>query len=305
VAAKLTDRPVIGILHPGAMGASLGAALKATAGQVIWAAEGRSDETSKRAELADLVAVRDVAELVASADVVISVCPPAAALAVAEQVALHGRPLLYVDANAVAPDTVRKIADLFGQERVVDAAIIGPPAWRPGQTVLWAAGEQAEPLAALFAGSAVEARVLDANIGSASALKACFGLQSKALPTLWLVLAAAARQYGVEEALQSELERTGVRLDLELDEAGSRATAKAWRWAAEMDEAAKVLRAAGLPDGFSGAAADVYSRIAAFVPRGTGFEVSLVLEALRRRPKDGDLPSNVPTLGDEGLTYSP
>ena len=57
------------------MGAALGAALKPVAGQVIWAAAGRSDATSKRAELADLVAVPDIAELVARSDLVISICP--------------------------------------------------------------------------------------------------------------------------------------------------------------------------------------------------------------------------------------
>ena len=76
--------------------ASLGAALKGRSGQVIWAAQGRSDATTKRAELADLVPVRDVAELAARADVVVSICAPAAALEVAEQVAGYGRPAIYV-----------------------------------------------------------------------------------------------------------------------------------------------------------------------------------------------------------------
>jgi len=34
----LGERPVVGVLHPGSMGAALGAALKPVAGQVIWAA---------------------------------------------------------------------------------------------------------------------------------------------------------------------------------------------------------------------------------------------------------------------------
>ncbi|MBV9919815.1 MAG: hypothetical protein JOY78_03030, partial [Pseudonocardia sp.] len=64
VADVLPPRPVIGILHPGAMGAAVGAALKPAAGTVIWAAAGRSLTTSKRAETADLVGVPNVAELV-------------------------------------------------------------------------------------------------------------------------------------------------------------------------------------------------------------------------------------------------
>lgn len=54
----LPSRPVIGVLHPGAMGASVGSALKPVAGAVIWAAAGRSITTSKRAEIADLVGDR-------------------------------------------------------------------------------------------------------------------------------------------------------------------------------------------------------------------------------------------------------
>src|SRR4051794_3449995 len=96
-------RPVVGILHPGAMGAALGSALKARAGAVIWADAGRSHATAKRAELADLQAVPDVAELARRAHVIVSICPPHAARDTAAEVAAAlgdraARPL-YVDAN--------------------------------------------------------------------------------------------------------------------------------------------------------------------------------------------------------------
>jgi len=282
MAAGLPSRPVVGILHPGAMGASIGAALKARAGQVIWAAAGRSYETSKRAELADLVAVRDVAELVRCADVVISICPPSAALDVAAEVASSGRPALYVDANAIAVETVDQIESLFGTSRMVDAAIIGPPAWRAGSTVLWVAGEQADTFAEFFDGSAVEARDLGKQLGSASALKACFALQSKAMPALWFALAAAAREYGVDDAVRSELSRDGIDLDVELERITERAVTKAWRWSGEMDEAAKVLRAIGLPDGFSSSAAEVYRRVAAVVGNASDPDSTTAVEAVRR-----------------------
>ena len=265
---QLGVRPVVGVLHPGAMGASLGAALKGRSGQVIWAAEGRSDATAKRAELADLVPVRDVAELVARADVVVSICPPAAALEVAEQVAKYGRPAIYVDANAVAPGTVTRIGQLFGPDRVVDACVIGPPAWRPDTTQLWACGTAANAVVELFAGSAVSAHPLDARLGSASALKACYGLQSKAVPALWLALAAAAERYGVRKALGAELARDGVDLEAELARISRGAAPKAWRWIGEMEEAAATMADAGVPDGFSAAAAEIYRRIEAVIGRG-------------------------------------
>jgi 3-hydroxyisobutyrate dehydrogenase-like beta-hydroxyacid dehydrogenase len=261
----LPPRPVIGILHPGAMGAAVGNALKPVAGAVIWAAAGRSLTTSKRAETADLIGVPDVAELVRRADVVISVCPPDAARALAEEVApLLARPdQVYVDANAVSPATAAGIAELLGAERVVDGAIIGPPAWEPGRTVVWLAGAAAPAVAALFDGSPFAAKVLPGPVGSASALKACFALQSKALPTLWVQLDAAARAYGVADEIREELHRTGVDLDDRLAGIDAQARGKAWRWVGEMQEAGDAFAAVGLPDGFSRAAAQTYERMAA------------------------------------------
>ena len=93
-------------------------------------------------------------------------------------------------------------------------------------------------------------------------MKACFALQSKALPAIWLEIAAAARGYGVEQELRDELERTGVDFPAAVARATDAAKAKAWRWAGEMDEAADTVRAVDLPDGFSRAAAEIYRRLA-------------------------------------------
>ena len=288
--ARIPTRPVVGGLHPGAMGAAVGSALRPRAGAVIWAAAGRSRQTSKRAELADLVGVPDLPALARRSDMIVSVCPPHAARDVAAQVAAaldgpapdranaasgtsdrpnaafapSGRPPrgpIYVDANAVAPATVRAIGDLLGADRVVDGAIIGPPAWERGHTVLWLSGPAAGEVAALFTGSPFTARVLGAELGTASALKACFALQSKALPAIWLEIAAAARAAGVEDALGEELRRTGVDYAAAVARAAG-AAPRAWRWAGEMDEAADAMVALDLPDGFSRAAAEMYRRLA-------------------------------------------
>ncbi|MBP0461001.1 DUF1932 domain-containing protein [Streptomyces montanisoli] len=259
------ERPVVGVLHPGAMGAALGAALKASSGEVLWAAAGRSDATAKRAELADLVAVPDIAALARRCDLIVSICPPHAAFDTAARVAdaladgaASARPPLYVDANAVSPATVRRIAGLFGPGRVVDGAVIGPPAWEPGRSVLWLSGQHAEAVAALFGGTPFAARTLGAEPGRASALKACFALQSKALPTIWALMERAARSAGVDAELRAELARNGLDLDERLSALSAKAGTTAWRWAGEMDEAAEAMAELGVPDGFSRAAAEVY-----------------------------------------------
>jgi len=168
----LPIRPVIGVLHPGAMGAALGCALKPVASGVVWAAAGRSVRTSKRAELADLIGVPDLVELVRRCDVVVSAVPPHAALELAQQVAAAAagrvQPLLFVEANTVSARVVGQIATLLGTQHVVDAVVIGPPAYEPGRAELWLSGQAADTVAALFAGSPFAPRVVGGRPGAAS-----------------------------------------------------------------------------------------------------------------------------------------
>ncbi len=257
----------VGVLHPGQMGASLGAVLRPKVADVLWAEEGRSDETAKRAEWADLVAVRTLTDLVSRSNVIVSVCPPDAAVEVARAVAAAGGVDLYIDANAVAPSTMEEIDVLLGTDHVVDGAIIGPPVWKPATTVLHLSGQHAEDAASLFSDTRLETRVVGPRAGQASAVKACFALQSKALPTIWAVIGAAAQQYGVGAAVREELARDDIDLDAELDRLATRATTKAWRWVGEMTQSADAMATAHLPDGISLSAAEVYRRVAAVLPR--------------------------------------
>ena len=113
------------MLFPGEMGAILGAAAAAR-GEVVWASEGRSDATARRAREAGLRDVATVEELVRSSDVVLSVCPPAIAEDVARAVAAFGFEGLYVEANAIAPARVERIAAKLAERgiRVVDGSVI-------------------------------------------------------------------------------------------------------------------------------------------------------------------------------------
>jgi 3-hydroxyisobutyrate dehydrogenase-like beta-hydroxyacid dehydrogenase len=65
----------ITVLHPGEMGAALGAALVAAGSPVLWTSAGRSSETAERAGRAGLTEGDPL-----TADVIVSVCPPHAAL---------------------------------------------------------------------------------------------------------------------------------------------------------------------------------------------------------------------------------
>jgi 3-hydroxyisobutyrate dehydrogenase-like beta-hydroxyacid dehydrogenase len=233
----------IGLLFPGEMGALVGGAARA---EVLWASEGRSEATARRAAEAGLRDVGGLDELVAASELVLSVCPPAIAEDVAASVAQAGFAGLYVEANAISPKRVERIAGTG--LRVVDAAVISPR-----EVHLYLSGEPAdvERVGALFEGTAVPPVVLPGGVGAASALKMAFGGWNKIGAALTAQAFAIARSYGVEEWLAQE----GV-------EAG-RVTAagpKAWRWAPEMEEVAATCSDLGLPEGMARGAAELFER---------------------------------------------
>jgi len=151
----------IGILHPGEMGSAVGAAARAGGARVLWASAGRGGVTRERAAAAGLEDAGTLAGLVAASDVILSVCPPAAARDVARAVAVHRFAGLYVDANAIAPATTREVGALVEKAgaRFVDGGIIGPPPVTRGTARLYLAGDGAARVAALFAGGALEAKL--------------------------------------------------------------------------------------------------------------------------------------------------
>jgi 3-hydroxyisobutyrate dehydrogenase-like beta-hydroxyacid dehydrogenase len=247
----------VGLLHPGEMGAALGAVLRERGTPVLWASEGRSAETTQRAEDAGLEDVGSVDELARRSDVILSVCPPHAALDVAH--AVPGFTGVYVDANAISPATAHAVADTVA--RVVDGGIIGPPPRSAGTTRLYLSGVEADSVAELFADTVVDARAISEEIGSASAVKMAYAAWTKGTAALLLAVRSLARSEGVEPTLLEEWELSLPELPDRSVQAAASAATKGWRWVGEMEEIAATFATAGLPDGFHLAAADVFRAI--------------------------------------------
>jgi 3-hydroxyisobutyrate dehydrogenase-like beta-hydroxyacid dehydrogenase len=248
----------IGLLHPGEMGAAVGAVLSEQGERVVWASAGRSSETRTRAEEAGLEDAGSVEELVRGSDVILSICPPHAALEVAAAVA--GFRGVFVDANAIAPATAREVAAVIaaGGGDTVDGGIVGPPPRASGTTRLYLSGTEAESVAGLFSGSAVDARALSGEVGTASALKMAYAAWTKGTAALLLAVGELARVEGVETTLREEWQLSLPELPERSQRAARSAQAKGWRWVGEMEEIAASFDAAGLPDGFHRAAAEVF-----------------------------------------------
>jgi 3-hydroxyisobutyrate dehydrogenase-like beta-hydroxyacid dehydrogenase len=239
---------IVGLLHPGAMGAALGDALQAGGHEVLWASDGRSAATRGRA--AGFGDVGTVTALADESELLLSVCPPHAALDVAA--GTEGFSGVYVDANAISPATAREVAALHA--RFVDGGIVGSPPRRPGTTRLYLSGDEAPTVAALFAGSVVSTRI----VTDASALKMTYAAWSKGTAALLLAIRDVACANGIWDDLLAEWRESAPELPARLEAAERSAAAKGWRWIAEMEEIADTFAAAGAPDGFHRAAAEVY-----------------------------------------------
>jgi 3-hydroxyisobutyrate dehydrogenase-like beta-hydroxyacid dehydrogenase len=203
-----------------------------------------------------------VERVAAESEVVLSVCPPHAASDVARAVTRCGFRGLYADANAIAPATARAVAAIVepGGGRFVDGGIIGPPPRAAGTTRLFLSGPAAKELAGLFEGTPLQVILLAGSPEAASAVKMAYAAWSKGSTALLLSARAAARAYGVEDALAGEWQRSAPELAGRLESGARAAGAKGWRWVGEMEEIATTLEAAGLPSGFHLAAAEIFRR---------------------------------------------
>ena len=245
----------VGLLHPGEMGAAIGALLVERGHEVLWLRRGRSEQTARRAAAAGLTSAENLEE----AEVILSVVPPHAALDVARSV--QGTPALVIDANAVSPMTATRIGQLLGG-RWADGGIVGPPPTQMGTTRLYLSGEHASEAARLFEDTRLEPVVLGGSPVAASALKMAYAAWTKGSAALLLSALASARATGVEDALRAEWSRSQPRLEARWHAASDAAATKGWRWAGEMNEIAATYAAAGLPSGFHEAAAEVFDRAA-------------------------------------------
>jgi 3-hydroxyisobutyrate dehydrogenase-like beta-hydroxyacid dehydrogenase len=276
----------VGLLHPGSMGAAFGAQLRARGHTLLWCPDGRSDGTRLRAEGAGLRPVA-LPELVARSQVLFSLCPPAAAEEVAAQVAAvrTGADAIYVEANAVAPSRMQRIAELLEPMPVVDAAVVGsPPTGGKTPTLYLAgAGERTDRIVQLFAETDVRTHVLGDRLGAASALKLAYTSYQKVSRVLAAVAYGAADTYGVgDELLEIAAKRTRSYL-VETDYIPKTA-ARAWRWGPEIEDAAALLADAGLPDALMHAAAVTLARWDD--SKDQALTIAEALEALHVEPDD-------------------
>jgi 3-hydroxyisobutyrate dehydrogenase-like beta-hydroxyacid dehydrogenase len=259
----------VALLHPGNMGVTIGAAAATSGARVIWVSDQRSQATQERANRAHLVDVKNLIDAVRESEVILSVCPPDAALELARKVAEHKFKGVYVDANAISRATAEEIGEIMTKAGAsfVDGGIIGAPVKQAGTTRLYLSGNRAAEIAELFSASMLTARAIGPNPGAASALKVVYAAWTKCTDGLVLAIRALAAIEGVDQALSEEWSISQPDLMRKSMRAAAVAAPKAWRYVGEMKEIAESFAAAGLTPDFHNAAADVWERLAPFKDR--------------------------------------
>jgi 3-hydroxyisobutyrate dehydrogenase-like beta-hydroxyacid dehydrogenase len=244
------------------MGASIAASMMDSGCEVWWVAEGRRAQSIARAESIGLRDAGSLAELCASCDGIVSVCPPEFALGVAESVAACGFHGVFADVNALAPAHKVAMGQILAEQGIAfaDGGVIGLPSRVQGETTVFLSGPAASTVAAWFAHGRIGAEVIAGEVGKASALKILFAAHNKGTIALRTALYAAAEEYGILAELQGQFAHRGLSLE-KIEVEIRRAAAKAWRWVAEMQEIGESLESVGMPGDFHAGAAKVYERL--------------------------------------------
>ncbi|ENN87697.1 hypothetical protein RHSP_46127 [Rhizobium freirei PRF 81] len=235
----------IAVIGAGAMGSAIARRLVESGARVLTYLEGRSAATVERAKMAGM----EPADLdaVAGTGLILSIVPPANAIAVAEQIAAAirrcGAKTTFIDCNAISPQTMTQVAAIFGGDCgvVLDGSIIGgPPKTGQKGPKLYISGDAADS-SAVLGECGLQVRRIDGPIGAASALKMCYAGINKGVTGLGTAMLLAAIRSRADEALKRELQESLPDLDAKLVNAIPDMYPKAYRWVAEMEEISEFL----------------------------------------------------------------
>jgi putative dehydrogenase len=234
--------PVVAVIAPGAMGAAVGKRLADNGLKVLTVLKGRSPDTQARAKSAGMTSASD--DEIARSDFILSILPPGDALSLAQHfvpvlTASNAKPV-YVDCNAINPNTVEKVAAAIAPTgcAFADSGIIGQPP-KPGDAGprFYASG----PAAQRFAGLrdyGLDIRVLNGAVSAASALKMSYAGITKGTQAIGAAMMLAATRAGNADDLFAELNGSQKEMLAWFKRSLSMMPPKAYRWIAEMQEIA-------------------------------------------------------------------
>jgi L-threonate 2-dehydrogenase len=238
---------VIGVIAQGTMGSGVGRRVRESGAEVRTLLSGRSPASAERARAAGMVAAADERALLEGADFFLSILPPGEAEQLARRLAptleaLDAKPV-YLDCNAVSPQTAIRIGEIIGATgaHFVDAGIIGGPP-RPGYKgpSIYASGEHVREALPLRDWG-IDLRAIDGPIGAASGVKMSYAGITKGTTAIAAAMLLGAARFGCAEALIAELSDSQPQMLARMRNGIPGMYDKAYRWVAEMEEISDFL----------------------------------------------------------------
>jgi 3-hydroxyisobutyrate dehydrogenase-like beta-hydroxyacid dehydrogenase len=201
------------------------------------------------------------ADAVAGSDVVLSVNSARDAVEAAESArGALGQSALYADLNTAAPALKREVAELVGEERFADVALLGPVPVHGLATPALASGEAAQAFADALVPLGMPVDVVSARAGDAATLKLLRSVFMKGLAASAIESVRAAEAVGHAEWLKQEISTVIGRPLLDRLLVGSQAHAV--RRVDEMEAARDLLLELGIEPRIAEASAGLLGDIA-------------------------------------------
>lgn len=257
----------IAVVAMGEMGAGVAARLTERGARVLTSLDGRGEQSAKRAAEAG-VRVVDDAGLIAEAEMFLSIVPPSVAGATAERflplIEKTASKPVYVDCNAIAPQTLKAIAKMFADRGLpfLDASIIGAAPKRDGSSPRFYMSGPISGEADALKRLGLDTRALSTTLGDASTLKMSYAGITKGFQALGSAMALGSGRNGAMPSLIEELKFSQPQLYGWLCRMLPSMYDKAYRWDGEMREIAKFLLPEKGASNMLTGAADLYEHIA-------------------------------------------
>src|ERR1700722_635085 len=239
--------PDVVVIAMGEMGSGIARRLHERGARIRTSLKGRSAASAARAQRASAESFDDDRALLDGADFMLSVVPPGEARALARRLApalqAVARKPVYVDCNAVAPQTARDVASIIAPTGCpfADGGIIGgPPKGEEAGPRLYVSGDAAQAALSL-ARYGLDVRALSGEAGAASALQISYAGFTKGVVALASEMILGATQAGVEAELKREITSSQPQLLAWIQKRVPEMYPKSYRWIAEMEEISTYL----------------------------------------------------------------
>jgi 3-hydroxyisobutyrate dehydrogenase-like beta-hydroxyacid dehydrogenase len=251
---------VVAVVAQGSMGSGVAKRLHENGALVRTLLSGRSAKSAERARAAGMQPMADERALLDGADFFLSILPPGEVEALARQMApaltALGRKPIYVDCNAISPQTAERVAAIVAPTgaKFVDGGIIGGPPRPDYSPAIYASGPAVGETAVLR-DFGIDWRVIDGPVGAASGLKMSYAGITKGSTAIAAAMLLGAARFGCGEALIAELSKSQPEMLKRMRGNIPRMYDKAYRWVGEMEEISDFL-------GANKPSADIYAAIA-------------------------------------------